>query len=181
MRRLFLWMISAFLSVLIHELGHALTMRQFGDPQPGILLYAMGGLARGSRLLTRMQDVLVSAAGPFLQIAAAVFLWLVDRAYPVQSQVLGYAIAAFIYISLFWGIFNLLPIVPMDGGRIALAIMGPRRLNVALGISMVLAVGLGAFAVYHGAIFAALFLGLMAYNNWKQIRGEHQIRWDQTS
>jgi Zn-dependent protease len=49
MRALLAFIIAAFFSVVIHELGHASVMRQFGDRNVHIVLYAFGGYAQGSR------------------------------------------------------------------------------------------------------------------------------------
>jgi hypothetical protein len=60
---------AAFVSIMIHELGHAVLMRKFGASRVEIMLYAFGGQAAGNRWLGRWQSVAVSLAGPLVQIA----------------------------------------------------------------------------------------------------------------
>ncbi|MBB5037894.1 site-2 protease family protein [Prosthecobacter dejongeii] len=172
MQRVLVWVVAGFLSIFIHELGHALTMRHYGAQQVHIVLHGFGGYANGIRRFSRTQDFFVSAAGPFFQIAAGVAMWWLVDEWPPQ-QVLGkYFMDKFINVSLFWAVLNLFPIIPLDGGHIMQAILGPRRQKIALIISMVCAVGFGIWALTIGQIFIVIFFAMFAFNNWKQWKGE---------
>jgi stage IV sporulation protein FB len=177
MQSLFGWVAAAFLSIVIHELGHAFAMRHFGDRQVGILLYAFGGLARGSRWLGRVEDIIVSAAGPAVQIAIGYTLKLLLSGWQTESVLLGSFVQDFIYISIFWALLNLLPIIPLDGGHICRAFLGSSRVRTALIISMVCAVGIGLLALRSGSLITPLFFGMMAFNNWKELQGQPQVPW----
>lgn len=169
MRALAAFMIAAFLSVLIHELGHASVMRKFGDRNVQVVLYAFGGYAQGSRWFSRWQDILLTAAGPGLQIAAGLAVYFAMGIWQPPSGWLGYLAAQFIFVSIFWAILNLVPILPLDGGRLCSAITGRPRL--ALRISLVTAVGLAAGFLYLGyGLFTPIFFGMLAYNNWQQLQ-----------
>lgn len=169
MRALAAFMIAAFLSVLIHELGHASVMRKFGDRNVQVVLYAFGGYAQGSRWFSRWQDILLTAAGPGLQIAAGLAVYFAMGIWQPPSGWLGYLAAQFIFISIFWAILNLVPILPLDGGRLCSAITGRPRL--ALRISLVTAVVLAAGFLYLGyGLFTPIFFGMLAYNNWQQLQ-----------
>lgn len=169
MRALAAFMIAAFLSVLIHELGHASVMRKFGDRNVQVVLYAFGGYAQGSRWFSRWQDILLTAAGPGLQIAAGVAVYFAMGIWQPPSGWLGYLAAQFIFVSIFWAILNLVPILPLDGGRLCSAITGRPRL--ALRISLVTAVVLAAGFLYRGyGLFTPIFFGMLAYNNWQQLQ-----------
>jgi len=169
MRALAAFMIAAFLSVLIHELGHASVMRKFGDRNVQVVLYAFGGYAQGSRWFSRWQDILLTAAGPGLQIAAGLAVYFAMGIWQPPSGWLGYLAAQFIFISIFWAILNLVPILPLDGGRLCSAITGRPRL--ALRISLVTAVVLAAGFLYLGyGLFTPIFFGMLAYNNWQQMQ-----------
>ncbi len=180
------WMAMVFLSILIHELGHALVMRRFGDRRVEVVLYAFGGLAIGTAWRSRWEQIMISAAGPALQMAAGGVLWAVnpklspfkffDNSITYSSFSL-YAAAAFIFISLFWGALNLLPIIPMDGGRISEAFMGPSRERLADSISLVLACALAVYMLSIGAVFAALFFGMLGWNNWQRLNHRPQVPW----
>ncbi len=177
MQMLLGWLLVAFASVLIHELGHALAMRHFGDRQVGILLYAFGGLARGSRWLSRQEDVIISAAGPFTQLAAAVVMWWVLDAWKPGSPLVYYTLRSFQHISIFWAVLNLLPIIPLDGGHISKALFGPMRQQMALKLSLVCAVIMALYAIQHFGLISMVFFGLFAWNNYKELRGEPQVQW----
>jgi len=177
MQALLGWVAAAFVSIVIHELGHAFAMRRFGDRQVGILLYAFGGLARGSRWLGRIEDIIVSAAGPAVQIIIGYTLKLLLSGWQTESILLGSFVQAFIYVSIFWALLNLLPIIPLDGGHICRAFLGGARVRTALIISLVFACGIGLLALSSGSLITTLFFGMMAFNNWKELQGQPQIPW----
>ncbi|MBC7980905.1 MAG: site-2 protease family protein, partial [Armatimonadetes bacterium] len=74
-------------------------------------------------------------------------------------------------ISLFWAILNLLPILPLDGGRLLETILGPGNINVTLWISIIVAVGVGicAFAAT-GQPILPIFLGMFAYQAFQALK-----------
>ena len=197
-RSMLAWIVACFVSILIHELGHALAMRSFGDRSVTIVLYAFGGFARGSRLFTRSQDLQLTAAGPGLQIACGLAVGWAMTIWRIPSPWLREAADAFTVVSLFWALLNLVPILPLDGGRLCAAFLG--RMRPALVISLVCAVLLAfsgmqerlwldmqntilqtidirAHTRIGGGIFTLIFFGMMAVNNWKQLQGESQIPW----
>ena len=171
------FLVVACVSVLIHELGHALVMRHYGDRQVGIVLYAFGGLARGSRWLSRTEDILVSAAGPFTQLAAAVVMWWVLDAWRPESRIWLSILSEFKDISIFWALLNLLPIILLDGGHIARALFGPMRQKAALTLSLACAVLMAFYAMQHFGFISFIFFGMFAWNNYKELRGEPQVQW----
>lgn len=200
MRHLLAWMVAVFLSILIHELGHALTMRNFGDRRVGIILYAFGGLAQGAGLRTRREDFLVSAAGPALQILAGLAVGWTTVLWPPSSPLLGSLLDAFTAVSILWALLNLLPIIPLDGGRLSMAVLGAGGQRRALAISLACCVGIALLALDEsfwlllqnrimsmldlhartrigGGVFFLLLFGMLAWNNWKQLRNEPQIPW----
>lgn len=169
------WILAAFISVLVHELGHALAMRRFGDRRVGILLYAFGGLARGSRWLSRREDIIVSAAGPALQLAAGFALELVFGGARLGSVFLASFLGSFIHVSFWWALLNLLPVLPLDGGHICRAFLGQGRARLALVISLVSACALGLYSLQGGGLFITVFFGMMAFNNWRQLQGREPL------
>lgn len=196
------WVAAVFLSILIHELGHALAMRHFGDRQVGIMLYGFGGFAQGRRAHTRAQDIQLTAAGPGLQIAAGLAMGWAMSLWTIPSPWLRGVCMDFVAVSLFWALVNLLPILPLDGGRICSALVGNTRQalkisvvcaalialsnlsdSIWLRISIVFNRVLRALdihmppAIFGGSLIMALFFGLLAYNNWKQLQGEREIPW----
>ena len=182
-RDVMLWVTAAFASVLIHELGHALTMRRYGEGAVRIVLYAFGGVAMSQSLArTRGRQIAISAAGPGLEIGAALLVHLVARAFGIESEWLRAWVTFFVGVSLFWGVFNLIPIVPMDGGRILEAALGPARIRTTLTISMVLAIAAGAaLFLLFGSLFGAIFMGMMALSNWQQLNQGRSAPWTRVS
>jgi serine/threonine-protein kinase len=113
------WTVIVFVSILVHELGHALAMRACGR-SASIELVALGGFARwgeGPRV-SGWKRALVSLAGPgagFVLAAPVVVAWALGVR-PPQPWALE-AARTFLWVNVGWGIVNLLPILPLDGGR----------------------------------------------------------------
>ena len=200
LRGLLGWMVAVFLSILIHELGHALTMRNCGDRRVGIFLYAFGGLAQGSSRVTRKEDLMVSAAGPALQILFGLAVGWSITLWRVSSPWLLEALDNFTAVSLFWALLNLVPIVPLDGGRLCQAWLGVGKQRLALTISLVCSAAIALLSFESGlwlglqnsvlrlldirastriggGVFSLVLFGMLAWNNWKQLRNEPQVPW----
>jgi len=182
-----------FVCVVLHELGHALTARRYGIRTRNILLLPIGGLAVLDRLPEKpMQELLVALAGPLVNFALAlIFLPILLILQPYGLSELAYAllnpersnvfldlqasnIERFLFfmvmINLFVGAFNLLPIFPMDGGRIlrALLSVGLTRLNatrIAVFIGQSCVVAFIGYTFYtEGAVnWATLLIGVFVF------------------
>lgn len=119
------WVVVVLISVLIHELGHALVGRRFGL-SPQITLYSMGGLTSWSeaREVAPMKDLAISLAGPAAGFLLGGVLFLTGptllRAMP--SELLTIAYYDLLWVNIGWGIFNLFPILPLDGGHVLLTL-----------------------------------------------------------
>ena len=164
------WLGVAFGSVLVHELGHAIVGRAFGSPT-SIVLYAFGGLTfhNGGKWLTARQDVLISLAGSLSQIVLlGIPAYMITHSNPLLFFT-SYGWYRFfwdlMWVSLGWGIINLLPILPLDGGNIAVTLLRRTRvedpLRLARQLSVGAALGLAVWA-YHttgwfGALWALMF------------------------
>ncbi len=174
------WVACVFVSIVVHELGHAATARRFGA-SPRVRLYTMGGLTYPGQGFPRGQDLLVVLGGP----AAGLTLYLLVRAVvyfsvtsvPAADDFLAgdgpaniataNALANLSFINLTWTLFNLLPILPLDGGLILRNLLGFERTALARGISVVVAVGCAAYAYLHGWTYGALFFGFFAFQNFQ--------------
>lgn len=166
-----LFLIAGFISVLIHELGHALTARKFGA-RTEIVLEAFGGYAAYSGVrLSRTQSFLVTAAGPAVQIVLGLMvMWTIPRL-PEISQFGKYFLGKLMEISLIWAILNLLPVLPLDGGRMLESILGPRKIKITLWVSVIVAaaVGVGAFLKTQN-ILLPIFMGMFAWQSWQALQ-----------
>ncbi|HWG64629.1 MAG TPA: site-2 protease family protein [Streptosporangiaceae bacterium] len=112
------FVVLLYVSVLIHELSHSLVAIGFGLPVRRILLYPLGGFSEiEEEPPTPAKEFLVSAAGPLLSLAlAAAGYGLLAGLHP--HGLTGLLIKQLVWANLLVGIFNLLPGLPLDGGRI---------------------------------------------------------------
>jgi membrane-associated protease RseP (regulator of RpoE activity) len=185
---LLIWIGCFFVSILVHEMGHALTALFFGWP-PEVYLYGFGGLAvyRPTYGRTTARSVLISFAGPaagflLFGLAFAAGIALVASGWsqqlpPVWRERLVDFLWDMTWINVAWGLVNLLPVLPLDGGRIAEALLirfrpwdGPR---LAVTLSVVVA-GVVAVAFFlnreHFGTYPALFFGLLAFSNLQSLQ-----------
>ena len=163
---------AGFLSIMIHELGHALTIRKYGLPS-AITLRAFGGYASfPAGKLDRKQSFFVTAAGPILQFVFGVLLIVLapSISIPEGSLFLPF-LRNLIWVSIAWSILNCLPVYPLDGGQMMAAILGPRKQHYVHLISSIVAVIIGiAGHLYLGSILLPIFMALFAWQNWQSFQ-----------
>jgi len=181
LERMALWVLIMFLGVLAHELGHAFTGRAFGM-EPRIELHGLGGLTywEGGRRLTPVRSLVVSLAGPAVGIFIGIPCLLAYFAYEAQrEQLLGFALEAGWYVNLVWGIFNLLPLMPMDGGNALASLLemfSPSHgRRVARYLSLLVSAALIATALLFNLWIAALLVGWLAWVNARALRAEGRL------
>jgi Zn-dependent protease len=172
------WVACVFVSILVHELGHAFAAQHYGS-RPAIALAGLGGLTSfQGRGLTRRQHIAVSLAGP----AAGLLLYMVVRelarrllplglgALPGAgtglSLVLYQALAYLLFINLYWTIYNLIPVLPLDGGQVLRDVLGPRFIGTVRIIGAICAVAVAFYAARVGQLYMALLFGYLAYANF---------------
>ncbi len=200
------FIIMGILSLLVHELGHALSGRHFTGCTPVITLAMMGGVTELPHLpRTRTQHFLYVLAGPLasllLGLLAAILMGLqigsplagicfylyspfgaieimpanafYHLAAAIESGALPLPVlnvyATLMLISMWWSLFNLLPILPMDGGQLLMTATNNVRLTATIG--MLVGGVLTILSILNGMWFAMMLLGYFAYMNW-QIRQE---------
>ena len=166
-------LLSAFLffgSILLHELAHAGMARARGLEVEGVTLVLFGGFTSTNLDRDAASEFLVSIVGPLTSLAAGILLWIGSRTDLFSGPVawtLGYL---GIWIGLI-AVFNMLPGLPLDGGRVLLAaVWGISRnrslaTRVAAGAGQLVAGALIAGAVYfviRGNLFGGVWLGYIA-------------------
>lgn len=169
-----------FLAVLLHELGHAIVGRRFGAT-PFVVLTLMGGYTQlhGQRF-TPGRAAIMSFAGPLIGIVIGGAALAYSAFTPIaHGAVVTNALGDIWWTNLGWAIFNLIPIVGLDGGNIMAALFdkafGPRGVRAALIISIFIAVAIVTlfwclFAVTHGEppIWITLLFGFFAMRNYRE-------------
>jgi Zn-dependent protease len=213
-----LWVACVFVSILVHEFGHALMAKRF-DGSPSIVLWGLGGLCFSQGERTPGQRLAVILGGPgagflFLAVIMA-FTTLLFRITPAEHfQTIGalvglsqlpveipmkfasvlhlgekgtdFAIRTYwylAYINLLWGLVNLLPIWPLDGGQATQTLLslydrsqGTRWTHI---VSLLCAGGL-AVMVYSITsppdMYLTIFFGLFALMNFQILHSIHQAQ-----
>ncbi len=116
-----------FASVLLHELGHSVVARGLGVPILGISLFPFGGMAKMAGMPRGPRDeIAIAIAGPIVSLVLAAGFYVTAGLFPVG----GGAAAALGYLARIngmLGLFNLLPALPMDGGRVFRAWLALKR------------------------------------------------------
>ncbi len=160
------FLLALFTCVLLHEFGHILMARRFGVRTPDVILLPIGGLARLERMPEEpKQELLIAAAGPAvtLVIALALFGTLrlvgapVDDASQLDPGRVG-LVQQVMWVNVVLLLFNLLPIFPMDGGRMLRALLA-MRLGLRRATRIAARVGQG------GALLLG-FWGLGFFERW---------------
>jgi len=203
------WAVAVLVCILLHELGHALVMQAYGY-FASIVLYAFGGLAipRASHPGTRRPgpwgNMLIAFAGPASGFIVAAIMVLGCRllGYPVifrqdhswydvvpmvavPNLTLFYFVNFVLEVSVLWGLINLLPIFPLDGGQIAqqvFALMHPQdAVRQSLVLSVVVAGIMAMFFVMQAfkasdggtswqSFYLPFFFGYLAYTNYMTLQ-----------
>lgn len=192
------FVLIAFLTLLLHEFGHALTGRALGGGRPSVMLAWLGGFCRNDEAkLSPRADVVMTAAGPLFSLLPAGITLLIlllsslsaggsiESALSAAAEtVLGHSLdasllpesvrgAAFaaeqsLQIPLWWALINLLPIYPLDGGQILLH--GTRNERSTRCVSFVTAMAASLVFLICGCWFFALLAGLMALRHGRALR-----------
>lgn len=200
-----IWIVVLFVSILVHELGHALAFRRYGQ-RSRIVLHFAGGLtipepvSWGSGYanvgLSPNQHIFITLAGPgagfiFAALIIAIVAVLggsvittrlfgfiplpLNALLPFGGRVLSVMISMLLWVNVFWGLINLVPVYPLDGGNVTRNVLiqvdpidGVRK---SLWIS-VIAGGLLALAgfIFMRSIFIALLFGLLAFQSFQALR-----------
>jgi Zn-dependent protease len=173
------WMVIAFLSILLHEMGHAVVFRRYGI-RPRISLQGLGGLTTGSGQLRPGQRALVSLAGPLSALLLvglpAALVW---QSGSVSSDTGLQVLYQVLWINVGWSVLNLFPILPLDGGQVALSLLEMvtkghgQRMAEVLSIGVAVVLSLIGFAF--GQPFIAVFAILVVMLNIGAMRGMRPV------
>jgi stage IV sporulation protein FB len=213
--KILIWVVAVLISIIIHELGHALVIKTYGF-HPWIVLYGMGGLTchdprekYNSKANSTLGQVSISIAGPLAGFLLAAMLLAVlylagfrhqiEFVGPFNLRPFWFEIKDFVglanagiefsrradfvndilYISIFWGLVNLMPVYPLDGGHIIrefLLYMNPQEgIRQSLILSIFTAGLIAIFALFKlHENFLAIFFAYMAYESYTAMQAYSQ-------
>lgn len=158
--------VAFFASILLHELGHALVARREGVEIEGITLWLFGGLARLRDFMPSAgAEFRIAVGGPLVSVAIATTLLLVAALSSLPKAVAG-TVFWVGYINAALLVFNLIPALPLDGGRILHSGLWAWRGNLVWATQVGAAIGRGFGALMIAAGVASLFFGVGTGGLW---------------
>lgn len=174
-----LWIPILFIGVLWHEFGHAIAIKAFGYGPSTIVLQGLGGVTINERRggSPPGKSIAISFAGPLFSFSLTLLFGLAAFFYP-GDDLLGTFFYLMALVNGFWGVFNLIPIAPLDGGHIVLhalrfkftqrkALLYSAYSSLAvLALVLVPMTALG----YISPIFGVLLGLLFAMHNWQVLQ-----------
>ena len=164
MRQTVAWIVIVFVSILIHELGHAFTARMYGSAV-AIELNGLGGLTRWSvpeGELTPGRRALIAAAGSASGLAVGGLVWVVARQFGPYDPLVAWILTSTIYVNVFWGLLNWLPIRPLDGGHLLESLLQKVAPNRAETIAKIIFTVTAAAALVVAISLRYVFLAVLA-------------------
>ena len=170
--RAILWIPVILVSLLAHELAHAGTIGLLGLGSSHVILNGMGGVTINQRVAKPWQDLLISLAGPTASFGVSAVVYLSGQSNPFLVMLLN--------INILWGLFNLMPVAPLDGGhafRNFLRIFLDDRLAVRIAavIGMIAGVAFIVYMAMRREIYIAALMGFFTYLNfqhWQAARAQ---------
>ncbi|RPJ20761.1 MAG: peptidase [Chloroflexi bacterium] len=201
-----IWVLVIFVSILVHELGHALAFRRYGQ-ESRIVLHFAGGLtipepvSWGSGYAnvahSPNQQIFISLAGPGAGFGLAALVigfvlitggsvgttWLLgliplplNALMPFGGRILNVLVSLLLWVNVFWGLINLVPVYPLDGGNVSRHLIlkadpmdGVRKslwISVIAGVLVALA-GL----LLLRSLYMALLFGFLAFQSYQSLQG----------
>ncbi len=182
----------AMVCLLLHELGHALTARHYGIKTREIKMFFLGGVAMMERSpRVPSQELVITIAGPLVNFVIAgilfplLLLFSSDR--PAAEQPMAYGLLGFLLaINLVFGLFNLLPGFPMDGGRILRSLLALKlpylqathiavRVGQLVGATFIILAVMGKWGGLSTALIGVLVL-IIAQGELMRVRAEEALK-----
>ena len=192
-----LWIIVLLVSILVHELGHALTSRKMTGVTPSIKLWGMGGLAYPNTQLTQKQSFWVTWAGPLaglgffglivltcctvygIAVGTDLTMFLLFPSTGINRETftvlaemnkpVWFMLNKLLWVNLWWSLINLLPVFPLDGGQIYASIERSPKKVLIVGIVTGALVAVAAL-LFLQKLFIAILFGYLAFQNYKRLQ-----------
>jgi stage IV sporulation protein FB len=170
-----LWAPVLLISVLLHELAHAAMIAAFGYGSSQIVLSGMGGVTYNRRRARPWHDLLISVAGPASSFLLAFVAYYLFNTVPLlrHDAMLVRFMPILIWANYKWGLFNLIPVSPLDGGHVVrnffrMFLRERTAFVISVWIALIVGVALVLLGIRSGQFFIALLLGWFVYMNFQQ-------------
>lgn len=169
-----IWTVAVFLSIIVHEFGHVLAGRAFGRRVDEVVLYQFGGYAVIYPSFHRetVRDIFICLAGPSAGFLLYGVLWLLGYFHVIPDLREHWQFRIFLgdllSINLWWGVFNLFPVFPLDGGqavRYLFVALAPNGDAAAHLLSVIVGAAAALYFYQHHQIWLTMLFGVMAYQN----------------
>jgi Zn-dependent protease len=170
-----LWAPVLLISVLLHELAHAATIAAFRYGSSQVVLSGMGGVTYNRRRARPWHDLVISLAGP---ISSFLLAFVADRlsdnvAFLRNDPMMKEFVPILIWANVVWGIFNLIPVSPLDGGHATrnffrMFLRDRTAFIISVWIAMIVGTIVVILGIRGGEFFVALLLGWYVYMNFQQ-------------
>lgn len=168
-----LWAPVLLISILFHELAHAATIGMLGYGPSDIILGGIGGATYNQRNARPWQDLLISAAGPLASYLLAQLVVLAMGSLPAvgRDPFLRALFPLLAQANLWWAIFNLIPVGPLDGASVLLNFLRlflRERLAfpIAIWTSMIVGVVLAILSLATRWIFLSILMFWYVHSSW---------------
>jgi Zn-dependent protease len=177
-------------SVMVHEFGHAVVGRVFGL-KSSIRMTLIGGLTEwtddNKKTPTNLQFILITLAGPFagFVLGGLVLAYCVVMEVPYEFTISPSSIVDILLLfNFFWGLANLLPLYPLDGGQVLYYTLRTNKNlpadQISAYVSLVLGGAIIVWAAYSGRVFLAFILIWLLSINFQRLRAIAPVREEET-
>ena len=181
---MFLYILPIYFFVLLHELGHVFAAKGLNIEAKSIHLFPFGGIARIKfpEKQNSKKEFLITIAGPLVNLGLLIIFTLCQLVTPENYLILNH----FMLVNLVLFVFNLLPLFPMDGGRLLRCILHflmedyNKATKWAVRIGQVLSIALCIFAFSQGLIMLCVITVLVILGGEMELRSLDQKVSDST-
>jgi Zn-dependent protease len=177
-QKIAIFAVIAFVSVIVHELGHAMMGRAFGLA-PVIELNGMGGLTSWTtpRNVGHWRSIAISVAGPFAGFALGGVLLFADRlGFHPHHPLALFALKQALWVNFGWGIFNLAPMLPLDGGNVLRSALDLVTKGRGEKPARIVSIVMGGLFLVFAFLAGQWWLGaLAAFFTWANMQAYRQI------
>ncbi len=173
-----IWVVVIFVSVVVHEAGHALSGLAFNQ-RVRIELVPFGGMTyRLGSKLKLWQEFIVVFNGPIFGFALAGLAYLIQQRLPAgnssELSLFAYAVNITLVANIFWSLINLVPVLPLDGGHllsiILESIFGTPGIKAAVYVGIVISVLMSIVFFIFGLFVAGGLFILLAFEGYRSVK-----------